>query len=701
MEKLFYPDSIAIWGLSRKKRNIPRLILENLLRWGYKGRIFGVNPSIKDSHVDGVKMFKKANDLPVVPDLAVTLIPARFIPETIEACGEFGIRRIAIPSGGFNESGEEGEQLAINIKNIANKYGIRFVGPNGLTVANTSNGMCVLFVPLYRPKKGGMSIISQSGGLGLMFWNLMANENVGLAKFASIGNKLDLDEVDFLKYFGNDPETKVICMYLENITKGREFVEAASKIDKPIIVYKSNTTDAGKKAAMSHIAALSNNDEIIDSAFERSGIIRAYNFEDLINIAKAFELPPMKGNKIMAMSPAGGFTVIMGDICEKVGFEFAEPGKNFYKGISGFGSAGVISHSNPLDMGDMYNPNDVADVFHSVLHNDNIDGAVYVDQWPLMPRGEDVFSKLFNKDISQETTGAIRSSGKPLAVCLFGLAKTISVIKNRLSIPLFNTPEEMIKALKVQQEYYAKEKEFPFISEPLDNMDIDSAKKWLISRNNIVGEEILELMEIFGIPVARSIVVSNDNDAVDAASNIGYPVVMKVISPDAIHKTEAGGIILNINNEDDVRKAYTEIRANLLDYKEDAEFNGVRVMEMAGEGYDMFVGGEVDDTFGPAVFFGYGGIYVEVFKDVANALCPSNYNEIYKKIKSLKSYDLIKGARGKRAGDIELFIDIILRVSHFIAMFPEIKELDLNPVRILADGSGVIALDARARIMAS
>ncbi|MBT4362893.1 MAG: hypothetical protein HOD17_00250, partial [Desulfobacteraceae bacterium] len=584
MEKLFYPDSIAIWGLSRKKRNIPRLILENLLRWGYKGRIFGVNPSIKDSHVDGVKMFKKANDLPVVPDLAVTLIPARFIPETIEACGEFGIRRIAIPSGGFNESGEEGEQLAINIKNIANKYGIRFVGPNGLTVANTSNGMCVLFVPLYRPKKGGMSIISQSGGLGLMFWNLMANENVGLAKFASIGNKLDLDEVDFLKYFGNDPETKVICMYLENITKGREFVEAASKIDKPIIVYKSNTTDAGKKAAMSHIAALSNNDEIIDSAFERSGIIRAYNFEDLINIAKAFELPPMKGNKIMAMSPAGGFTVIMGDICEKVGFEFAEPGKNFYKGISGFGSAGVISHSNPLDMGDMYNPNDVADVFHSVLHNDNIDGAVYVDQWPLMPRGEDVFSKLFNKDISQETTGAIRSSGKPLAVCLFGLAKTISVIKNRLSIPLFNTPEEMIKALKVQQEYYAKEKEFPFISEPLDNMDIDSAKKWLISRNNIVGEEILELMEIFGIPVARSIVVSNDNDAVDAASNIGYPVVMKVISPDAIHKTEAGGIILNINNEDDVRKAYTEIRANLLDYKEDAEFNGVRVMEMAGEG---------------------------------------------------------------------------------------------------------------------
>jgi len=344
----------------------------------------------------------------------------------------------------------------------AKKYGVRFVGPNGLTVANTSNGLCLPFVPLYKPLKGGFSIITQSGGLGLMLWNLMNNGNVGLAKFASIGNKLDLTEIDFLEYFGQDPETNVIGVYLESISNGKKFIETASKINKPIIVLKANTTSAGNKAAMSHTAAISNNEDIIDSAFERSSIIRISSFSDFISMAKAFKLPPMKGNRIMVMSPAGGFSVILADLCEKAGFEFADPGKTFYKELEKYSNAGVINFSNPLDMGDIYDPEMYAQVFFSVLHNDHVDGAIYLTQWPTMPRGEDVFTKMFNTDLSKDAIGALHSSGKPMGVCLYGSASTMMRIKQNIHFPLFDSPEEIVSSLKAQKDFYQRNSQKTF-----------------------------------------------------------------------------------------------------------------------------------------------------------------------------------------------------------------------------------------------
>ncbi|MDZ4131699.1 MAG: CoA-binding protein, partial [Dethiobacteria bacterium] len=299
MEKIFYPESIAIIGLSSKPTNIPRLTLENLLRWGYRGRIFGVNERSDDLHVDGIRMYKNIEDLPEAPDLAYCLLPAQLVPDMMERCGKLGIRRMAIPSGGFSEYSDEGKALADRLLATARKYGIRFVGPNSVTVANTDNGLCLPFVALHKAPKGEMSIISQSGGVALTMLNYHSDEKIGLAKFASIANKLDLEEVDFLEYYGKDPQTKVICLYLEGIARGRKFIETARKIDKPIIVYKANTTSAGEKAAMSHTAALSSDEAIIDSAFEEAGVIRIKNFLDCIEVTKAFHLPPMKGRRIM------------------------------------------------------------------------------------------------------------------------------------------------------------------------------------------------------------------------------------------------------------------------------------------------------------------------------------------------------------------------------------------------------------------
>jgi acetyltransferase len=421
MEKLFYPESIAIVGLSSSANNIPRIVLENLIRWGYKGRIFGINPRVGDAHVDGIKMYKDVRDLPVVPDLVFIMIPARLIPDVMDSCGRAGVKRMAIPSGGFNESGEEGKKLSEFVLQKARQYGIRFVGPNGVTVANTANGLCLPFVPSFSPPKGGLSIISQSGGVGLMLWNLMTDENVGMAKFASIGNKLDLDEVDFLEYFGRDPETKVIGMYLESIPRGDRLIEAASRIDKPIIILKSNTTSAGQKAAMSHTAALANNEDIINTAFERAGIIRINHFNDFISMAKVFELPPMRGNRMMIMSPAGGFTVMMADLCEESGFAFADPGASFYDSLKDSSNAGVINFSNPLDMGDIYDTKAYPNIFFSVMHNTHVDGTVFVTQWPEMPRARLYFFKKFSHGDFSQGIGwnDFYSQEKPLGIWPF------------------------------------------------------------------------------------------------------------------------------------------------------------------------------------------------------------------------------------------------------------------------------------------
>ncbi len=700
MKKIFYPDSIAIIGLSSKPTNIPRLTLENLLRWGYRGRIFGVNQRSNDLHVDGIRMFNNVEDLPEIPDLAFCMIPAPLIPDMVERCGKYGIRRMAIPSGGFSEYSEEGRSLATKLLNTARKYGIRFVGPNSVTVANTDNGLCLPFVALHKAPKGEMSIISQSGGVALSMLNYLADEKIGLAKFASIGNKLDLDEVDFLEYFGKDPQTKVICLYLESITRGSKLIETANVIDKPIIIYKSNTTSAGEKAAMSHTAALSSDEAIIDSAFEEAGIIRITNFLEFIEVTKAFQLPPMKGRRIMVMSPAGGFAVMGADLCEKAGFTFADMGEEFYDSLKQFSNAGVIKFSNPLDMGDIYDPQLTAHVIYSVMHSDQVDGSIYISQRPQMPQGENVFHKMFRTDISMEAWGSILSAGKPLGICLFGPSRVIQQAKRYVEFPLFNSPEQMIKALAAQVKFYEKRKQLQEQGEPapLSAVDRQAARRWMLDKLGEYGEEAFELLEAYGIKTAVSKSAMDANEAVLHARALGYPVVMKVISPDALHKTDVGGVLLNLRSDQEVAAGFLTIKNNLYQSNRNALFGGVRIQKMAGPGFDLFIGGKHDHSFGPVVFFGMGGIYIEALSDVANLLCPTRPEQVEEKLAALKSSAMLSGWRGQPAADTKAFIDLVIRTARLLADYPGIRELDINPVRVFPEGEGALALDTRVRI---
>jgi len=695
MEKFFYPQSIVIIGLSAKRGNIARLILENLLRWGYCGRIFGLNPKSEEAHVTGIRIYQNMEDLPEVPDLAVCFVPARLVPGYMEACGKFGIKNVAVPSGGFAELNEEGKKMSEDLIAIAKKYGIRFMGPNGLMTANTSNGLCIPFLPLFQPPAGRLSLISQSGGLGLMLWHLLTNENVGLAKFASIGNKLDIDEVDVLEYLDQDPDTGIICMYLESVADGTRLIEAAKKATKPIVIYKSNTTSAGKKAAYSHTAALSNDEDTIDAAFEDAGIIRISDYSDFISVAKAFELPPMRGNRVMIMSPYGGFSVVSADLCEKAGLEFADPGQEFYEGLAKFTNAGVIKFSNPLDTGDIYDPYIVAHVGYEVLHNENVDGAIYIGQTGRAPEGDNVFTNYLSADVSKDVYGAMLSSGKPLAICLYGRVDPLLKTKHNVNYPIFNSPEEMVRALVFQKDWYARMAGGPSKAGAKPDFDKETVRKWLDIHRGETGEESLELLRIAGLPVPETEVAADEKSAVSIAEKIGYPVVMKVVSPDAPHKSEVGGVVLGVKDSEGVKSGFQQIKNNLENYRKGARFEGVRIQKMADDGYDMYIGGKFDMSFGPVVLFGLGGIYVETFKDIRIGLCPADSESVRKKIESLKSFPIINGARGMKPADIKGFVDAIIRISWLLSDFSEIKELDINPLRLLADGTAVTALDAR------
>jgi acetate---CoA ligase (ADP-forming) len=699
MEKIFNPGSIVVIGLSGKPNNIPKMILDNLLRWAFRGRIFGVSATAENDNVRGIKIYKSVEDLPEVPDMALCVVPARFVPGYVESCGRFGIKHMAIPSGGFAEYSEDGRRLSEDLLSMARKYDIRFVGPNGLTVADTASGLCLSFIPCYPPPKGGMSIITQSGLVGqTLFW-LLQEERVGMAKFASIGNKLDLDEADFLEYFIQDPDTKIICMYLESIVRGDRLVELARTSPKPIVIYKSNTTNAGKKAAISHTAALSNDDETVDAAFKEAGIIRVRMFSDFLSVAKAFELPPMRGNKIMVMSPAGGFGVITADLCERAGFEFADPGKEFYQSLSRFKTtAGVINFSNPLDVGDIHNAYMNAQVRYEVLHNDKVDGLIYIGQRPPMPGGDNPLVGLMTADITKEIYGAILSSHKPMAVCIHGVSETLKEAKDAANYPIFNSPEEGVRALALQRDWYAYKAELSSNRRQFSLPEKNCLREWIAAHKGDIGEECLDFLRLAGVPVVASSLAKNEDRAVELAAKIGYPLVMKVSSPDALHKTEAGGVIIGIVDEEGVRKGFVQIRTNLETYKKGARFEGVRLGQMAADGHDMFIGGKCDASFGPVVLFGLGGIYIEVFRDVATCLCPTDKDAVMKKLKSLKSYGLLHGARGAKPADVDGYVDAIVKTSQLLVEFREIRELDINPLRLLKDGSGLYSLDARMRI---
>jgi len=453
IRKMFYPDSVAVIGASAGERNMGKNIVQNLITWEFAGDIYPVNPRGED--VLGLKGYASLAEIPGPVDLAVAFVPAAAVPKVMDDCAGKGVKHLAIPSGGFSELGQQGEELTRTIAQKAIDYGIRFVGPNGLTIINAENGLCLPFLTFRKREPGRISIISQSGGVGMSLIMFLDNSSSCFNKFVSVGNKVNMDELDFLEYLGEDPGTGVICMFLESVVRGRRFIDVASRLTKPLLVYKANTTEVGAKTAASHTAALANNDMVLDGALKQAGVIRVDEIRKLIDHARAFDMPPMRGNRIAVISQAGGYTVLCSDEAFKQGFEFPPLSEDLIKGFKERVRSDVIRLGNPLDLGDVHSTDAILFAVDKILEQEDIDGVAIV----LLRRSDAKYDGAYEA-MSREPYGDLgelmKKHDKPVALCLLSQCQYINDVQGRMDYPVFETPEEIIRVLAMLRDHYAR-----------------------------------------------------------------------------------------------------------------------------------------------------------------------------------------------------------------------------------------------------
>jgi len=684
MEQLFYPKSVAVIGVSERPDNLARIIVENLFKFQFNGEIFIVGK--KEGILFGRKIYTSMEDLREGINVAVILTPASTIPGILEACGRKKIRWAVVESGGFREFSEEGARLEQEILRIAKKWGIRIVGPNGIGLINLENGFVVPFVKLMQEavNKGKVSVLAQSGGVTISYFNLLASANVGIAKMVSMGNKLDLNEIDYLKYVIQDPQTEIIGLYLEGLERGRELMEIARSTSKPIILHKANIGEGSHHIAKFHTAALANDDRVVDAALRQADIIRARDFRFFASAVKILSLPPMKGNNLIVLSRSGGIAIVAADSAERYGFKLFPLAKNFTGRIQSYFRAKVIQPTNPLDLGDLFDFDLYTKILDQALRIKGVDGILFQHG----SAGEE-------KEPSRRLIHAVKELSfrhqKPVALCYFTEEEELAFIKRTFDYPIFTEPSEALSALAVSREYYRKQnvlKEKP-IAYRVDRGRVKSLLQTARGEGrDLLLTEAFEVLQAYGIPVADYQAVNQKEDLKKVMNKIGVPVALKIASPEISHKSDVGGVVLNINRESEAEEAYDKMKRLVK-----GPSSGVLVQKMVSEGKEVILGAKHDPSFGPVLLFGLGGIYVEVFKEISLRVAPINRSEAEEMISDLKTSAILKGIRGEKPLDIRALIENLLRLSQLVTDFPEIEGIDINPVKVLEKGA--IAVDAR------
>ncbi|MGD8347175.1 MAG: acetate--CoA ligase family protein [Lysobacterales bacterium] len=693
MRNVFYPKSVAVIGVSSKPDNLGRNIMLNLIDFGFEGVVYPVGPS--GGVITSRRIHESVSDIPDEVDMAVILVPARFVPQVLEECGKKGIRRAVIETAGFREYSEQGRALESELSAIAEKYGIRFIGPNCIGVINMENGFSVPF-PRLKPfmRKGDVSIITQSGGVGLSILNHMAAEGLGLNKFASAGNMLNINAEDLLEYYIEDAGTKIIFVYLESIGDGRRLMEIARRSPKPILALKSNIGTLGKNIAASHTASLSSDDRVVDAAFRQAGITRVHDVTTLSQYMKALRLPRLRDKRLAIISRSGGHAIVAADACETVGFELAEFPESFIREIEKHFRASVIKLTNPLDLGDLFDLDVYYRIVEETLAQSNVDGVVFLHtSLTATEHGP-------TKDLVRRLEALGRKFNKPIAVYVSANPSEIQSLKQDLDFPIFTQIVEMLRALKLEYEHARKMQEtrdaeqppvFDVDSQPARQL-IDSAQR---ESRDLLLNEAMDVLESYGIPTTRGVSAGSADEAVEAAERAGYPVAMKVISENISHKSDVGGVQLNLRNASSVSEAFADMNDRILRAFPDARIDSVMVQRMVVGGKELILGGRQDDQFGPVVLIGLGGIFVEIFEEAVLRVAPVTREEAYGMIDELKGAQILMGARGQKRFDIDAVVDAILRMSQLLVDFPQIRELDVNPLKVFHEGEGCTALDAR------
>ncbi len=693
LEHVFSPKSIAVIGASTRDGTVGRAIFSNILLNKYSGIMYPVNPKAKG--IQGVKCYPSIKNIPDNVDMAIIIVPRDHVPGVVRECGEKGVKVIVIISAGFKEVGGEGEMWERKVKELVNKYYMSLIGPNCFGVINTSQNVS-LNATFSRtiPRKGNIAFISQSGALCAAILDYARRESIGFSKFVSMGNKADIMENDLLLMLKDDSETDVILMYIEDLVKGRDFIKIAREITskKPILAIKSGRTPQGARAASSHTGSLSGNDDIYNAIFAQCGVLRVETMEELFSYGKAFAKQPLpKGRRMAIITNAGGPGIIATDACVRYNLELSTFQKNTTKKLK-VKLPPAANISNPVDMLGEANSDSYKIALNSILKDSNVDGVIVI----LTPTA---FTSI--NEIAKVISYTSSQYDKPVLCCFMGLFDVSDGIRilEENSIPHYSFPEVTARALSSMCDYSR------WLERPRTKVRKFKVNKKAVSRiinkaNNekrlfLLEQEALNVFEAYGLPVVDSVIATNEDDAARAAERFGYPVVLKVTSPDILHKFDVGGVRLNLKNKNEVIKSYGNIVANVKSNKPDARIRGMTVQKMIEGGKEAIIGMNRDVQFGPLLMFGLGGIYVEAIRDVTFRLAPVRSLGAINMIKSIRAYEILEGVRGEKPSDIDAIAECLERISQLVIDFESILELDINPLRVFKKGNGCKFVDAR------
>jgi acyl-CoA synthetase (NDP forming) len=680
----FYPRNIVVIGVSPDETNLGKNIVLNCLTLGYQGEILSVG--LKQGVAFGQRIYQSLEEIDRNVDLAVILTPARTIPGILDQCGHKGIKHAVIESSGFSEMGEEGKPLERACRDMANKHSIRFIGPNGLGVTNLETGLALSFMPLRSDLTlGPVSILAQSGGVGLSYLNSLADESIGINKFVSMGNKLNVDENDLLSYLIHDKGTKIILVYVEGFTDGQRFVEIASKSEKPILVHKSNRFRASARIAHSHAAALFTDDRLVNDALEQAGCIRINTLDDAMDYVKSQNLPPLRGNRLAVVSRSGGHAVIAADACAYYGFRLAQFPDDFLRKFESHLRAHVIRLQNPLDLGDLFELEFYEYIVEEMLKRDDVDGVLLGHGYR---RG---FEQEASRELFKKVEHLVEQYQKPVATFVLTEAVEKDYLKKNVKIPVFSAPESAMRALSLSHRWATRKAPVREIRS-LQNIDKDRAANILGGasvRGELLLSESMELLLSYGFSLPPYGLARTAVEALDIWKGSKKPVAMKINRPHISHKSDRGGVRLNLDSEEQLTEAFQGLLS--LGGKE----TEVLVQSMANPGKEVILGGKRDEVFGPVVMFGLGGVFVEVLEDVTWRVVPLSDDEARHMIQSIKGAKILRGIRGDKACDIGAIADLLVRLSQMLADHPAIQEIDINPVTVFHEGLGAQALDAR------
>ena len=692
IDAILSPKSIAVVGASSTPGKIGYTVVKNLLESKYTGQIYPVNP--KDDEILGLKNYKTMDEIPGPVDAAVIVVPAKFVSGVIDECGKKAVKGLIIITSGFSEVGDKA--LEEQIVKQAKSYGMRILGPNIVGTLTNSTKLNASFAP-YLPLPGHASLITQSGALLIAIDAISYTRGVGFEKLISIGNMSDVDFADLIAWLDDDPETSCISLYVEGFKDGRRFIEASKKSKKPVIALKSGISAHGAAAAASHTGSLAGSGKVYDAAFQQAGTLRAVDLNNLFDRTLALSLqPPMDGDNMLILTNGGGVGVLATDAAERYGLplKFApeDVQAELKKHMPDFGSA-----KNPVDMTGMAGNEWYYETVKFSYAHKWVDGLVvlYCETAQTNPL-----------EIAKAIHKAIKDSGitgKPVTTSFVGGERSDEAMRWLMEngIPAYNAPDLAVNAMAALHEYNDLKKVLNDTPYPASKTGGKIAREIIAAarkdgRGALTEVESKQVFAAYDLPIASTQLAKTEDEAVALAKKIGYPLVMKIVSPQILHKSDAGGVKVNIKDEAGVRDAYKTILANAKNYKADADVHGVAIQEMAPWGTEVIIGSVFDKTFGPTVMFGLGGIFVEVLKDVTFRVAPISESQAAKMLGEIRGAPILAGARGESPRDQKALAEVLCKYAAMIYdLQDEVAETDANPVLVYEVGKGVTVVDAR------